>query len=420
MGYFIIEGGHKLCGSVRVQGAKNAVLPILSACLLNGGMSVLHNCPALTDVTASLDILRFLGCDVDFSGNTVTVNSKNACADFIPDVLMQKMRSSIIFAGSMLARCKRASVSLPGGCVLGKRPIDIHLWAFEKLGADILESDGQILCSIDRLKPCDICLPFPSVGATENIMLISCVSDGVTTIRNAAREPEIACLQNFLNAMGADVSGAGTDTIVINGVSKLHDAEFTIMPDRIAACTYMAAVATAGGEAEITGVNPTHFECVTDIMLRCGANVKCAADRVYIKSPEKIKAIGKVVTMPYPGFPTDCQSVLMAVLANADGESVIEEKIFDERFANAYELSKMGADIRVEGSSAYIRGVEKLHSAPVFARDLRSGASLVVAALGADGNTEVFNTKYIDRGYERFDENIKKLGGVITRVDDAF
>ncbi len=420
MGYFIIEGGHKLCGSVRVQGAKNAVLPILSACLLNGGTSVIHNCPTLTDVTASLDILRFLGCDVDLSGNTATINSKCACTDFIPEVLMQKMRSSIIFAGSMLARCKRASVSLPGGCVLGKRPIDIHLSAFKKLGADILENDGQIFCSLDRIKPCEIVLPFPSVGATENIMLISCISDGVTTIRNAAKEPEIVDLQNFLNAMGAKVLGAGSDTIAIKGVERLHDAEFTIMPDRIAACTYMAAVTVAGGEAELTGVNPKHFECVTDIMVKCGADIKCCTDRVHIKAPEKIKAIGKIVTMPYPGFPTDCQSVMMAMLATADGESEIEEKIFDERFANANELVKMGANIKVRGASAYITGVERLHSASVFARDLRSGASLVVAALGVEGQTEVFNTKYIDRGYDCFDENIKKLGGVITRVDDAF
>lgn len=420
MSYFIIEGGRRLCGSVMVQGAKNAVLPILSAALLNGGTSVIHNCPALTDVTASLDILRFLGCEVESSGSTITVNSKNACADFIPEVLMQKMRSSFIFAGSMLARCKRASVSLPGGCVLGKRPIDIHLSAFEKLGAEIIENDGQILCSLEKLKPCEMILPFPSVGATENIMLISCVSDGVTTIKNAAMEPEIVDLQNFLNAMGACVLGAGTDTIVIKGVTHLHDTVFTVMPDRIAACTYMAAVMSAGGEAEICGVNPKHFECVTDIMTKCGADIKCESDRVYIKSPEKIKHIGKIITSPYPGFPTDCQSVMMTVLSTADGESVIEEKIFDERFANAYELVKMGANIRVSGASAYISGVEKLHSASVFARDLRSGASLVVAALGADGVSEIFNAKYIDRGYERFDENIKKLGGIITRVDDAY
>lgn len=420
MGYFIIEGGHRLCGSVKVQGAKNAVLPILSACLLNGGTSVLHNCPALTDVTASLDILKFLGCDVEVDGNTVTVNSKNACADFIPDVLMQKMRSSIIFAGSMLARCKRASVSLPGGCVLGKRPIDIHLTSFEKLGADILENDGQILCSMEKLQPCDIFLPFPSVGATENIMLVSCVSDGVTTIRNAAREPEINDLQDFLNAMGASVSGAGTDTVIIKGVKKLHDASFSIMPDRIAATTYMAAVVAAGGEAELLNVKPAHFECVTKIFEKCGADIRCEENSLYIKAPQKIKSANRIVTMPYPGFPTDCQSVMMAVLATAGGESVIEEKIFDQRFANAYELIKMGADITLDGSTAYIRGVDRLHSASVFARDLRSGASLVVAALGADGKTEIFNTKYIDRGYEAFDINIQKLGGVITRFDDTY
>lgn len=420
MGYFIIDGGRKLYGSIKVQGAKNAVLPILSACLLNGGKCVLHNCPALTDVTAALDILKFLGCSVEFEGNTATVNSKNACADFIPDVLMQKMRSSIIFAGSMLSRCKRATVGLPGGCVLGKRPIDIHLSAFKQLGADIIENEGKILCSLDRLKPCEIVLPFPSVGATENIMLVSCISDGITTIRNAAKEPEIADFQNFLNAMGGNISGAGSDTIVVNGVNKLCDAEFTIMPDRIAACTYMAAVMTTGGEAELINVNSSHFECVTDIMRNIGADIELSDGKLYIKAPGKIRPAGKIVTMPYPGFPTDCQSVMMAVLATADGESQIEEKIFDERFANAYELSKMGADIKVKGSTAYIKGVEKLHSASVFARDLRSGASLVVAALGTDGQTEIFNTKYIDRGYETFCENIQKLGGVIRRVDDTF
>ncbi len=420
MSYLIIEGGRRLSGCISVQGAKNAVLPILSATLLSGNISEIHNCPNLTDVTASLDILKFLGCDVRMCNGTVMVNSKNACADFIPEVLMQKMRSSIIFAGSMLARCGRASVSLPGGCVLGKRPIDIHLESFKKLGVDIIEENGEILCSLTKLHPCEICLPFPSVGATENIMLVSCISEGVTTIRNAAKEPEIVDLQNFLNSMGANIIGAGTDTVVINGVRRLHDTTYCVMPDRIAACTYIAAAVASRGEIELINVNPVHFESVLDIFEKCGVKFDKTYNRLAVKTPDVIKSIPNITTKPYPGFPTDCQSVMMAVLSIADGESIIEEKIFDQRFATVYELVKMGADIKVCGAKAYINGVEKLNGAPVFARDLRSGAALAVAALGADGTTEIFNTKYIDRGYERFEDNLKKLGADITRVEDAF
>lgn len=412
-----IRGGRPLSGSIAVQGAKNAVLPILAACVINGGRSVIHNCPRLTDVEISLDILRHLGCEVNFEDGTVIVDSSNITEYSIPDELMRSMRSSVIFMGALLNRKGRACASYPGGCNLGHRPIDLHLKAFRKLGIIIEEDHGNIHCTSYGLTPCQIFLEFPSVGATENIMLAACRGKGTTTIINAAREPEIVDLQEFLNSMGADVRGAGTDVIEIRGVLEFHDCEHTVIPDRIAAATYMAAVTVAGGRAEIKNVIPNHISAFIAVMRECGASVTVRDNSVFISAPKYIRPVKMINTLPYPGFPTDAQSLVMTVMSVARGTCIIKENIFGGRFTHAGELARMGADISIADKIAVVRGVRSLSGCDVSAADLRSGASLAVAALGALGETTISNVCYIDRGYENFEQTLRGLGADIERVD---
>ncbi len=414
-----IRGGRRLDGSVSVQGSKNAVLPILAATLINNGKSVIHNCPDLTDVRVTLDILTHLGCQVSFSDGTVIVDSSSASGNEIPDSLMRSMRSSVIFAGALLARCGTAGFSYPGGCNLGHRPIDLHLNAFKKLGIIIREEHGRIECCVDRLFPAQIFLEFPSVGATENIMLLACAIKGTTTVINAAREPEICDLQNFLNAMGASVKGAGTDVIEITGGIKLHDCEYTVIPDRIAAATYMAAAVASGGRAEIKNVVPNHTSAFIAVMRESGASISVRDKSVYIFAPKYIRPVRLINTMPYPGFPTDAQSLVMSVMSIARGTGIIRENIFQGRYSHADELVRMGADISVSDKTAVIRGVRALSGCEVAAADLRSGAALAVAALAADGETSISNVHYIDRGYESLDETLALLGADIERVEDS-
>ncbi len=417
MAYIHVTGGHPLEGRVEVQGSKNAVLPILAATLLNGGKSVIHHCPDLSDVRISLDILRFLGCDVAFENGTVTVDSTNVENNYIPDELMHQMRSSIVFLGAILARRQSAVMSYPGGCEIGPRPIDLHLKAFREMGVRVDETQGFVYCEAKQPKPACLHLDFPSVGATENIMLTAVMAEGTTVLNNAAREPEIVDLQNFLNAMGARVRGAGGDVIRITGVPALHDAEYTIIPDRIVASTYLAAVMAAGGMVEIASVVPRHFSAFIAAARDCGAKVLTRRDAVVVSAPRAIAPIDIVHTSPYPGFPTDAQSLLMSVLACARGTSIIRETIFEGRFKHAAELARMGADIRVTGKSAVIRGVRNLTGCTVDACDLRSGAALVVAALRAKGDTQIRNVHYIDRGYERLEQDLQALGAEIERVE---
>ena len=419
MEYIKINGGNTLHGNASVQGSKNAVLPILAATILSGKTSRIHNCPKLSDVKMTVEILKFLGCDVLVSDNIITVNSSNLNTDFIPYDMMKKLRSSIIFLGAILSRQKSASLSFPGGCEIGLRPIDLHLKALKMLGVEIKEEHGYLNCKLDKFNPCKIHLDFPSVGATENIMLISAVSKGTTTIVNAAKEPEICDLQNFLNKMGASIKGAGTSVIVIKGVDKLNDCEHTIIPDRIVASTYLSAAMVTGGSVLVENVIPNHFGAVTSVFEQCGAKVETFKNALYLKAPKKIKRINLIRTSPYPGFPTDAQSLVMSVLSVADGVSIIKESIFENRFKHASELIKMGADIRIEDRIAIINGVLKLAGAQVFASDLRSGAALVVAALCANGKTEVYNLNFIDRGYENLVGVLKNLGADIERVDDG-
>ncbi len=416
MDYIKITGGKPLCGSICVQGSKNAVLPSLAATILNKGTTVLHNCPNLSDVKVTLEILKFLGCKIKRENDTVTVDASVITNNYIPNELMNKMRSSIIFMGAIIARTGEASMSFPGGCELGPRPIDLHLKALKTLGVEIEESHGYINCRLKKMQNKSVHLDFPSVGATENIMLFASLSNGKTTICNAAREPEIEDLQNFLNDMGAKISGAGSSNIEIEGVESFHDCEHTVISDRIAAATYLCGAAVSGGETELENVCPEHFCAVTSALAECGAKIKTGEDKIYIKAPEVINKIDIIRTMPYPGFPTDAQSVMMSVLAYANGTSIIKENIFEQRFKTAGELAKMGADISVDGKVAVIKGVKSLTGASVYACDLRSGAALVVASLAANGESRVYNTHFIDRGYQSLAEDFKNLGADIERI----
>lgn len=415
MAKFLIDGGYPLEGEIRVHGAKNAVLPILAATVLNGGKNVIHDCPNLKDVQASITILEYLGCKIHREGATLYVDSSGAVNEEIPEQLMREMRSSVIFLGAIISRFGRAVTSMPGGCELGPRPIDLHLKAFRQLGIDITEEHGYITCQTDNLRAANIHLDFPSVGATENIMLAAAKAKGTTVVTNAAKEPEIVDLQNYLNGMGAKIIGAGTSVIQIEGVSKFHDVEHTVIPDRIVAITYLACSAITGGMIQLTNVESSHIEAVLSIMKECGSKIYISDNTLVHVPPKKIMPVNCIRTQPYPGFPTDAQSPLMAVLTLADGTSIFVENIFESRFKHVAELARMGADITVDGRMAVIRGVQRLSGAKVNAMDLRGGAALVVAGLAAEGRTEVDDAFHIDRGYERLEESLSKLGARIKR-----
>ncbi len=415
MARFLIDGGYPLEGEVRVHGAKNAVLPILAATVLNGGRNVIHDCPDLKDVQSSIAILEFLGCNVHREGSTLFVDSSRAINEEIPEQLMREMRSSVIFLGAIISRFGKAVTSTPGGCELGPRPIDLHLKAFRQLGIEIAESHGYITCTADNLHAASIHLDFPSVGATENIMLAASRAKGTTVITNAAKEPEIVDLQNYLNGTGAKIIGAGTSEIQIEGVGEFHDVEHTVIPDRIVATTYLACSAITGGMVQLTNVESSHIEAVLSIMRECGSKFYINGSTLIHIPPKKILPIDCIRTQPYPGFPTDAQSPLMAVLTLARGTSIFVENIFESRFKHVVELARMGADITVDGRMAVIRGVERLSGAKVNAMDLRGGAALVVAGLAAEGRTEVDDVGHVDRGYERLENHLTKLGAKIKR-----
>lgn len=415
MGKIIIDGGEKISGEIRVQGAKNAVLPILAATVMADGISVIKNCPALRDVDKTALVLERLGCGVIREGDIITVNTHGMCDCRICEDLMREMRSSIIFLGAIISRCKRAVVSMPGGCPIGLRPIDLHLKALRQLGVDINEEHGYIKCSTDKIRGAGIHLDFPSVGATENIMLAAVKADGTTTISNAAREPEIVDLGRFLNNMGAQVYGTGSSVITIHGVDTLHGADYTIMPDRIVAATYLAAAAATGGEICLTDVNPYDMGAMLHVLEEMGVRFRCEKNTIIQSAPKQLRSVHTIRTMPYPGFPTDIQSPFMSLAALAKGTSVFIENIFENRFQHVDELTRMGADIKVEGRSAIVRGVRELQGASVVARELRGGAALIVAALAANGTTTVSGTEYIDRGYENIEKYLHACGAKIRR-----
>ena len=415
MGKLIIDGGETISGEICVQGAKNAVLPVLAAAVMADGISVIKNCPHLRDVDMTIKVLEGLGCKVKRDGNTVTVDTHGMCDCCICEDLMREMRSSIVFLGAIITRCKRAVVSMPGGCPIGLRPIDLHLKALKELGVEIIEDHGYIKCSASEIKGASIHLDFPSVGATENVMLAAVCADGTTTISNAAREPEITDLGNFLNCMGAKVTGMGTSVITIEGVKKLNGVEYTIMPDRIVAATYLAASAITGGEMCLKNVNPQDMGAMLHVLKEMGVKLKYEKNMIFQSAPKRLKSVHTIRTMPYPGFPTDIQSPFMSLATLARGTSVFIENIFENRFQHVDELARMGADIKVEGRSAVVRGVRKLQGANVVARELRGGAALVVAALAANGTTTVSGTEFIDRGYENIEKYLLKCGGKIRR-----
>ena len=419
MNQLYIRGGRTLEGEVRVQGAKNSVLPILAATLLTRGQVRLEGCPRLRDVDASIRILRDLGCSARWEEDTLAVDTAalNRCS--ISDILMREMRSSAIFLGAILARCGQADISYPGGCELGPRPIDLHLAGLRELGAQIREEGGFLHATASRLRGRTVVLRLPSVGATENLILAACGAEGTTVLSNAAREPEIEDLQSFLNACGGDVRGAGTSTVVIRGGRTFHGGTYRVMPDRIAAATYLCALASAGGTGFLRGAREEHLATVTAVLREAGCHISSGPEGIACTCRERLRAVRPVRTAPYPGFPTDAQAVLMAALLRSRGATVFEENIFENRYRHVDELIRMGASIRVSGRVAVVTGVERLHSAPVRCTDLRGGAALCVAALAAEGETRVSQICHIDRGYEDLARDLRALGADAVRVEET-
>ena len=416
MGRFVIEGGRKLGGRMRVQGAKNSALPILAATVAVGRPCVIHNCPSLTDIDSTLGILKALGCEVHRSGDSVSVDSSRMTLTDIPDDLMREMRSSIIFLGALISRTGEARLCAPGGCDIGMRPIDLHLFAMEKLGVVLSEEYGHISCKCARTKGAKITLSFPSVGATENLILAALGCRGTLTLCNAAREPEIEDLAGYLNRCGAHIHGAGESCIVIEGVPHLYGSTYTVMPDRIAAATYMAAAAVTGGTVLLRDVNSEHLLPVLSAFESTGCAVMQSGSELLLRAPQRLKPVRHVRTMPYPGFPTDAQAPVMTMAAVGDGTSIFVENIFESRYKHAGELNRLGAKIKLEGKVAVIEGVPQLSGAPVSAEDLRGGAALVIAGLAAQGETQVMHPQYIDRGYAHFEENLRALGADVYRI----
>ena len=414
MSQLLARGGNRLEGEVTIQSAKNSVLPVLAATILTGGTVELRRCPHLRDVEASIRILQALGCRAEWQGDTLTVDTSGMSGCGIPDTLMREMRSSVIFLGAILARCGQASLSSPGGCELGPRPIDLHLSGLRMLGAEIDDTGGTLRCQAGKLTGREIVLGFPSVGATENLMLAACGAEGVTVLSNAAREPEIEDLQNFLNTCGGEVAGGGTSTVVIRGGSPLHGGTYTVIPDRIAAATYLCAAAAAGGDITLRNTEHRQLAAVTTALRQAGCRVDCGADYIRLTRPEPLRAVPPVQTTPYPGFPTDCQAIFMAALLQSRGTTVFVENIFQSRYRHVPELIRMGADIRTEGRVAVVCGVERLHGAEVVATDLRGGAALVTAGLAAEGITTVQGVGHIHRGYEELPAHLRALGAHIT------
>jgi len=416
----IITGGSRLCGIIEVPGAKNSVLPVLAATLLNKGTSILENCPELDDVTTMLEILGALGCSIRRKGSRIEVDASKLAASSIPEELAKKMRSSIIILGSLLARCGEVLVSYPGGCEIGLRPIDMHLKALMQMGAQIDGiSDGMLRCRAEKLTGCEILLDYPSVGATENIMLAASLAEGETIIQNAAKEPEIDDLQAFLRKMGVKVSGAGTGVIRIQGIHEIKtEPVHRIIPDRIVAGTYLAATAATGGSLVVTGVEYDHVGSVLYCLKRCGCRIRNYSGNVIaLESSGKLSALDLVRTSPYPGFPTDMQPQLVALLSKCKGTSVVVETVFENRFRYTEQLMKLGADISIQGRAAIIRGTDRLKAAQLEARDLRGGAALVIGALSAEGTSSISGVGYIDRGYERMEKVLSSIGADIKRVE---
>lgn len=417
MGKYIIQGGKKLNGEICLGGAKNSVLPILASTVLNAGVCVLKNVPMLLDTMVCIDILKSLGCKVEVIGDIVVVNSKHLNKTKVDKELVGKMRSSIIFLGSILSRCKQATISYPGGCNLGKRPIDFHIKALDIMGADIKEDDEEINVSLDKVKSCVIELPFASVGATQNIILASVIGDSKVVLKNCAKEPEIVDMVDFLLKMGANITGAGSSTITIKGVRRLSDfVEYTIMPDRIEAGTFLCMGAITKGKVLIKNAKKEHLKSVIKALKMTGCDISFSKKGLLCKAPKELKAIEFLKTEPYPYFPTDMQPQMMSLLAVANGQSLIKETIFEARNKHISELNKLGADIKEQDSLFIINGKKDLNPNLVEAKDLRGGASLITLALCIDGETTVDGSCYVERGYENIQTKLQSLGADIKYI----
>ncbi len=415
MDKIIITGGRRLQGDVKVSGAKNAALPILASVLLGGGECVVSNVPRVVDVLTMGKLLGLLGASVRTEGDRVVMKMDAFRSSEAPYDLVRTMRASVVVLGPLLARWGEATVSLPGGCAIGTRPVNLHLAGLEKLGATVTVEHGYIKAKAARLKGARICLDFPTVTGTENLMLAACLAEGTTVIENAAKEPEILDLAAFLLKRGARIAGAGTDLITIEGVKELRGADHEVIPDRIEAGTYLAAGAITGGDVCVKDCRPQHLEAVITKLRETGAEVVENKESVRIKASGRLKSVD-VKTYPYPGFATDMQAQMMALMCVAQGTSVITETVFESRFIHVPELRRMGAEIKVDGSHAVVTGTAKLSGAPVMASDLRASAGLIVAGLAAEGETEIARVYHLDRGYERIEEKLNGLGAAIRRV----
>lgn len=416
MGTYIVRGGRKIEGEFAIRGSKNTALPILAASLLAEDEVVLENIPLIRDVFQTLDILRELGCQVSLSEETrtVTIDSRHLSGTKIGNETVRKMRSSILFLGSLLGREKKGTLAYPGGCAIGKRPIDLHLMAFEKMGVTIQEEGFVLDCRAERILGQHIYLDFPSVGATENILLLAAKAEGVTVIHNAAREPEIVSLVRFLRSIGAEIYGEGTASIMVEGVKDLHGAYYVIPADRIEGGTFLCAAAMTRGELRLKGLEREQMGAVLEVMRMTGCRFLWEdSDLLWMRPPKQLLSDFTIVTGPFPAFPTDMQPLVMSLLTLAKGNCMISETVFEARFSQGEELCRMGADIRISGRNASIYGVEKLYGAEVFAKDLRCGASLLVAALAAEGESCVHGSEYVERGYERIEDAFSFLGGDI-------
>ncbi len=417
MSKYIINGGYKLDGTIKVDCAKNAYLPILAGTILCEDEVILHSCPNFVDIKNMCKILEKLNMQVTFQDDAVVINGQNANANFVPVDIAKLLRSSIFTMGAMLGRFKKARVAYPGGCDIGLRPINFHLKGLKDIGVKITESHGIINCDASDMCGGVVHLDFPSVGATENIMLCAVLGKQKVVIMNAAREPEIQDLANFLNSMGAKISGAGTSTIEIEGVEKLHSTEYTPIGDRIIAGTYLIAAAITGGRIEVSGCNTQYFASFIDKLYNSGCNLRVKSDKIYLKSPKTLKSVGFVQTQVYPGFPTDLQSQILTLQTVSSGCCVIQENLFESRYKFVPELIKMGANVRVKERVAVVEGVPYLSGAEVYAKDLRGGASLVLAGLNAHGYTTVNDIFHIERGYDNLDLALNSLGACIKRVE---
>jgi len=412
---FLITGGKPLKGTVVIDGAKNSALSIMAACLLSREVSILENVPRLKDVYSMIEVIKILGVNVEWiDKNTLSIDPDDFNNYEAPYELVKTMRASFLVMGPLLARLKKAKISLPGGCAIGARPVDFHLKGFRAMGANIITEKGYIKAEVKKLIGNDIYIDFPSLGATENIMMAASLAEGTTMIENAAKDPEVIELGNFLNEMGAKIDGLGNDIVTIKGAKSLKGVKYRIIPDRIEGGTYMVAAAITGGNVEIKNVNPYYLKSCIVKLEESGLRVDIKDDNIFLSDPGRIKSVD-IKTMPFPGFPTDMQAQFMALMTIANGTSIITENVFENRFAHAGDLRRMGADIKIEGRNSIIKGVKKLSAAPVMASDLRGGAALVLGALVAEGTTEISRIYHIDRGYVRLEEKLRALGANIRR-----